>query len=94
MQNFKLFVRNLSFNTTDGEINSLFANHGNVLSAKMATERESGRPRGFAFVEMGTKEAADDAIAALDNSEFNGRVLHVAMSEPRERRPSSTYGNW
>ncbi|HMW93234.1 MAG TPA: hypothetical protein PKE54_24610, partial [Candidatus Obscuribacter sp.] len=62
--------------------------------AKMATERESGRPKGFAFVEMGTKEAAEDAIAALDNSEFNGRVLHVAMSEPRERRPSSTYGNW
>lgn len=94
MANAKLFVRNLSFNTTDGELSGLFANHGDVVSARMATDRETGRPRGFAFIEMSTQEAANEAIRVLDNSEFNGRTMHVAMSEPRERKSNTTYGNW
>lgn len=95
MQN-KLFVRNLSYSTTDGELSELFSEHGKVMSARMAMERETGRPRGFAFVEMTTEESARSAIRALDNSDFNGRTLHVAMSDrqgERERAPRSSYGN-
>lgn len=91
MQNSKLFVRNLSFNTTDAELGGLFSSHGDVVSAKMATDRETGRPRGFAFIEMGDAESAQDAIRSLDQSEFNGRVMHVAMSEPR--RSATAYGS-
>ncbi len=92
MQN-KLFVRNLSFNTTDAELQGLFAEHGSVVSAKIATDRDSGRARGFAFVEMTTQEEAEVAIRALDSREFNGRTMYVAFSEPRERRPNTAYGN-
>lgn len=91
MTNSKLFVRNLSFNTTDGELSSLFASHGEVVSAKMATDRETGRPRGYAFIEMGTEGAAKEAIRELDQSQFNGRLMHVAMSEPR--RSGTAYGS-
>lgn len=93
MQNNKLFVRNLSYSTTDGELNSLFAGYGNVLSAKMAVERETGRPRGFGFVEMGDHESAQDAIRGLDNREVNGRTMYVAVSEQRERKMNTTYGS-
>ena len=92
MQN-KLFIRNLSFTTTDTELSDLFATHGKVLSAKIACDRETGKPRGFAFVEMGSEDSAQDAIRALDSKEFNGREIHVAMSIPRERRPEMAYGN-
>lgn len=88
MQN-KLFVRNLSFNTVDSELSDLFSQYGEVVSAKIATDRDTGRGRGFGFVEMGTQKSAEDAIRGLDSREFSGRTIHVAMSEPRERRPNS-----
>lgn len=91
MQN-KLFVRNLSFNINESELADLFAQHGEVVSARIANDRDTGRSRGFAFVEMGTQKSAEDAIRALDSTEFNGRVIHVAVSEPRESR-ATTYGN-
>jgi RNA recognition motif-containing protein len=94
MQNNKLFVRNLSFSTTDGELSGLFADFGNVVSARMATERETGRPRGFGFVEMSSPESAQDAIRGLDSREFNGRTMYVAMSEQRSPKASSAYGNY
>ncbi len=90
--NNKLFVRNISFNTTEDQLNNLFAQHGAVLSARVATDRETGRPRGFAFVEMRTAESAEDAIRSLNNTEHNGRTLYVAMSEQRDRRPMTAYG--
>ncbi len=92
MQNNKLFVRNISFNTTDDELNGLFGSHGDVLSAKVAMDRQTGRPRGFAFVEMRTTESAEAAMRSLDNTEFNGRTMYVVMSEQRERRPNTAYG--
>jgi RNA recognition motif-containing protein len=92
MQNNKIFVRNLSFNTTDGDLSGLFAEHGDVVSARIATDRDTGRSRGFAFVEMGSDSAAEAAIRSLDNTEFNGRTLHVAVSEPRESRSTTAYG--
>lgn len=93
MQNSKIFVRNLSFRTTDGDLAQLFAQHGEVISSRIATDRDTGRPRGFAFIEMKTSESAEEAIRALDNTEFEGRVLSVAISEPRERRPLKAYGH-
>lgn len=90
MQN-KLFVRNLSFNSTENELSVLFGEHGDVVSARIANDRETGRSRGFAFVEMSTAKAAQDAITALEGSEFNGRVIHVAMSEPRGTKPATAY---
>jgi RNA recognition motif-containing protein len=91
MQN-KLFVRNLSFNTEDAELLALFADFGEVVSARVAVDRDSGRGRGFGFVEMSSQQSAEQAIRALDSTEFGGRTIHVAISEPRERRPNS--GNW
>lgn len=93
MQNNKLFVRNLAFSTTDGELNGIFAQHGEVVSARMATDRDTGRSRGFGFVEMNTQESAQDAIHTLDNSEHNGRTLYVAVSKPRDRKPNTAYGS-
>lgn len=87
MQN-KLFVRNLSFKTTEDQLEGLFAQFGEVKSTKIPTDRETGNPRGFAFVEMSSATDAQAAITALDSSEFAGRQIHVAFSEDRERRPS------
>ncbi len=93
MQN-KLFVRNLSFNSTESELSGLFAEFGEVLSAKIANDRDTGRSRGFGFVEMSSQKSAEDAITALEGAEFNGRVIHVAMSEPRGgSKPATAYGN-
>lgn len=86
MQN-KLFVRNLSFNTEDADLSTLFGSYGQVVSARVATDRDTGRGRGFGFVEMSTQQSAEKAIDALDSTEFGGRTIHVAISQPRERGP-------
>jgi cold-inducible RNA-binding protein len=91
MQN-KLFVRNLSFNTADSDLSELFGRYGEVVSAKVAVDRDSGRGRGFGFVEMGNQREAEEAIRGLNSSDFAGRQIYVAISEPRERRPNSR--NW
>lgn len=92
MQNSKLFVRNLSFRTTDSELNELFSQYGEVVSARVATDRDTGRSRGFAFIEMSTPASAAEAIRELDNKEFGGRSMAVAPSEPRDRKPVMAYG--
>ena len=88
----KLFVRNLSFKTQDTDLSNLFAEFGDVLSAKVAVDRDTGRARGFGFVEMSNQKSAEAAIRGLDSTEFEGRQIHVAPSEPRERGPNSR--NW
>ncbi len=88
MQN-KLFVRNLSFTCADSELGDLFTQFGEVTSAKIPLDRDSGKGRGFGFVEMGSQQQAEDAIRGLDNREFGGRIIHVSMSEPRENRSDS-----
>jgi len=80
----KLYVGNLPFSATDEEINSLFGQHGTVHSVALINDRETGRPRGFGFVEM-DDDAAMAAIQALDGSEMGGRALRV--NEAQERRP-------
>lgn len=78
----KLYVGNLPFSTTDDDLEQLFSQHGNVVSARVITDRDTGRSRGFGFVEMDSA-AADDAARALDGSDFGGRTLRV--NEARER---------
>ena len=79
-----IYVGNLPYNVTENEVRELFAPHGEVLSVKLISDRETGRSRGFGFVEM-DDEAAGAAIAALNETEFGGRTLRV--NEARERRP-------
>ena len=80
----KLYVGNLPFTTTDQELEQLFANHGEVASARVITDRETGRSRGFGFVEMSDGTAADAAMQALDGQDFAGRRLRV--NEALDRR--------
>ena len=84
---FKLFVGGIPFSTTDDELRELFAQHGEVESARVATDRETGRSRGFGFVEMVTDEAGQKAIDALNNTDFGGRTIKVDKAQAREDRP-------
>jgi len=80
----KLYVGNLSFNTTAQDLETLFGEHGTVQSASLIEDRETGRSRGFAFVEMSSGEEANAAIATLDGKEVDGRNLKVNEAKPRE----------
>src|SRR5881296_526776 len=88
----KLFVGNLSFNATENQLQDLFAAHGNVIEVDVIMDKFSGRPRGFGFVTMETKEAADAAVQALNGKEIDGRALTVNEARPREERPRSGGG--
>jgi RNA recognition motif-containing protein len=85
-----IFVGNLPFSTTSDELREIFTEYGNVTRAQVATDRETGRSRGFGFVEM--SEGADEAIAALNGAEFSGRPLTVNEAKPREDRGARTGG--
>ena len=80
----KLYVGNLSFDTSTQDLEQLFGESGTVTSASIIEDRETGRSRGFAFVEMSSKEEASAAIAALDGKEVGGRNLKVNEAKPRE----------
>ena len=92
--NKRLFVAGLPFSTTSDELKSLFAGHGNVVSADVITDRISGRSKGFGFVEMETEEEAQNAISKLDGSEFGGRKLIVNEAKPKEDRPRENRGGY
>jgi len=81
--NTKLFVGNLSFNTTENDLQDAFAAHGTVVEANLMMDRATGRPRGFAFVTMATAEEAEKAIAALNGAALDGRNLTVNEARPR-----------
>jgi len=82
----KLFVGNLSFNTTENDLNDAFAAHGTVTEANLMMDRETGRPRGFGFVTMSSAEEAQKAIEALNGKDMDGRALTVNVAKPREER--------
>ncbi len=82
----KLYVGNLPFNTSNDQLQELFASVGSVESATIIEDRETGRSRGFGFVEMASKEDADTAISELNGKEFDGRELKVNEAKPRENR--------
>lgn len=86
--NTKLYVGNLSYNVTENDIQDLFAQQGSVTEVNLMVDKVSGRTRGFAFVTMATKEAAEAAIQTLNGKDFMGRALTVNEARPREERPS------
>ena len=78
-----LYVGNFTFSTTESDLTSLFGEYGEVVRAQVITDRDTGRSRGFGFVEMGSPEAAQKAIDALDGREVGGRALTVNVAKPR-----------
>ena len=95
----KLFVGSLAWATNDDGLNAHFAQCGTVASAKVVTDRESGRSRGFGFVEYDNDAEADAAIEKLNNSELDGRQITVGEARPREDKPRRDFGgdnnrNW
>ena len=88
----RLFVGNLSYQTTESDLTTLFEQAGEVESASIITDRDSGRSKGFAFVEM-DNEAADKAITQFNGTELNGRALTVNEARPREDRSGGRGGN-
>src|SRR2546428_9715913 len=88
----KLFVGNLSFNTTENDLQDAFAAHGTVVETNLMMDRMSGRPRGFAFVTMGSPEEAQKAIEAMNGKQLDGRALTVNIARPREERAGGAGG--
>ena len=84
----KLFVGNLSFNTTENDLQDALAAHGPVTSVDLIMDKMSGRPRGFAFITMESKEGAEAAIQAMNGAQLDGRALTVNIARPREERPA------
>lgn len=90
--NTKLFVGNLSFNTTENDLQDAFAAFGSVAEVNLVMDRMSGRSRGFAFVTMGTPEEAQAAIEGLNGKDVDGRAISVSEARPREDRPQRSGG--
>src|SRR5512133_1866445 len=90
----KLFVGNLSYNVTENDLQDLFAQYGTVTEVNLMLDRTSGRSRGFAFVTMDSKEAADAASQALNGKNWEGRNLSVNEARPREARPEQGSGRY
>jgi RNA recognition motif-containing protein len=88
----KLYVGNLSYDTTNEGLQELFSAFGTVDSAQVIMDRDSGRSKGFGFVEMSNADEAQAAITALDGKDHGGRVLKVNEAKPREERPRGSYG--
>ncbi|MFZ1451797.1 MAG: RNA-binding protein, partial [Ferruginibacter sp.] len=87
-----IYVSNLSFNTSDTELSELFSTFGEVSSAKVITDRETGRSRGFGFVEMPSEDEGKDAMLGLNNKEVEGRAMSVSVAKEREERSSNGGG--
>jgi cold-inducible RNA-binding protein len=88
MINTKMYVGNLSFDASELDIRELFSQHGEVTEVAVIMDRDSGRPRGFCFVSMSTREGMEAAIKELDGKDWMGRPLAVNEARPREERPS------
>lgn len=94
--NNKLYVGNLSYSTTEDDLRVSFEAYGEVVSATIITERDTGRSKGFGFVEMSTEEEATAALEALNGTEMGGRTIKVDKARPRrtDRRPRRRSGNY
>lgn len=88
----RLFVGNLSFNSTEGDILDLFKQAGNVTKCDLVVDKFTNKSRGFAFVEMGSQEEANKAIEMFNGKELGGRALTVNEARPREDRPRGDFG--
>jgi RNA recognition motif-containing protein len=87
----KIYVGNLPFSSTEADLKDAFGRHGAVETVSVITDRETGRPRGFAFVEMEEASAADDAIRALDGSDLGGRTIKVNEAQARRDAGANRY---
>src|ERR1051325_1545944 len=90
----KLYVGNLTYGVTDSQLEQMFAAHGTVQSAQVIMDRDTGRSKGFGFVEMGSEQEAQAAIAALNGKEVDGRALTVNEAKPREDRGGGGRGGY
>ena len=90
----KLYVGNLSFDTTSTQLQEMFAQYGEVRSAEVIADRDTGRSKGFGFVEMGADADADSAISGMNGQMMNGRALTVNEAKPRESRPRTGGGGY
>jgi RNA recognition motif-containing protein len=89
----KLYVGNLPYSTNDQSLSDVFSEFGSVQSAKVIMDRDSGRSKGFAFVEMSTDSEAAEAISRLDGSQLDGRAMKVSEAKPQAPRENRGYGN-
>ena len=87
-----IYVSNLSFNVQDEDLREFFAPYGEVTSAKIINDRETGRSRGFGFVEMSDDAASKKAIAELNDASVDGRTIKVMEAKPKEDRPARNGG--
>ena len=90
--NNKMFVGNLSFNTTENDLQDAFSAYGTVTESNLMMDRTTGRPRGFAFVTMSSPQEAEAAIGALNGKDMDGRALTVNVAKPREDRAGGGSG--
>lgn len=88
----KLYIGNLAFSATEASITELFSQHGTVDSCQLITDRETGRSKGFGFVQMSTDSEAQKAISSLDGSEVDGRQIKVNEARPKENRDNRSDG--
>jgi len=88
----KLYVGNLSYSVSSADLEQLFAQHGTVVSAQVIADRETGRSKGFGFVEMGSDDEAQAAMAALNGQQHDGRALNVNEAKPQENRGRGGFG--
>lgn len=88
-----IFIAGLNYNMSEAELGELFAEYDEVVSVKIIMDRETGRSKGYGFVEMADDEAGDKAIAALNEVDMDGKTLSVSVARPREERPRRSYGN-
>ena len=88
-----MYVSNLSFHTTDEDLRKLFSQYGTVSSAKVITDRETGRSRGFGFVEMESDKEANEAMKNLNNKDVEGRTMTVTVAREKEKKGNNNFGN-
>ncbi len=91
--NSKLYVGNLSYSTGEADLQTLFAQAGSVKSVSLITDRDTGRSKGFAFIEMSTQSEAEKAISMFNGKQMGDRTLTVNVARPREERGGGDYGN-
>lgn len=88
-----IFIAGLSYKVNDADLSNLFEEYGTITTAKVIVDRESGRSKGYGFVEMEDEEAANKAIAELNGAEYDGRTISVSEAKPRQERPRREFNN-